>query len=62
LAGHRAAAVELADRVTVAALCSGFVIWFRDEKSQLQSRQTNRKCQSGRLSWALTSQPSQYID
>jgi len=38
LAARRGTAVELADRAVVAAFCSGFVIWFRDEKSQSQSR------------------------
>ena len=46
LAARRGAAVELGDRVAVVALCSGFVICFRDEKSQSQSRQTNRERQS----------------
>jgi hypothetical protein len=60
-AAHRGADVELGDRVTVVALCFGFAIWFRDEKSQLQSQQTNRERQSARLSWALTSQPSHIL-
>jgi hypothetical protein len=61
LAAHRGADVELGDRVTVATLCFGFAIWFRDEKSQLQSQQTNRERQYARLPWALTSQPSHIL-
>jgi hypothetical protein len=61
LAARRGTAVELGDRVVVATLCVGFAIWFRDEKSQSQNRQTNRECQSARLSLALTSQPNHLL-
>jgi hypothetical protein len=37
LAVRRGTAVELVDRVTVVVLCSAFVIWFQNEKSQWQS-------------------------
>jgi hypothetical protein len=61
LAACHGATVELGDHVAIVVLCSRFAIWFRDEKLQSQSRQTNRERQSARLSWALTSQLSHIL-
>jgi hypothetical protein len=61
LAAYRGTTIELGDRVAIVALCSGFVIWFRDKKSQSQSQQTNHKRQSARLPSALMGQPSHIL-